>query len=108
MEHLVKENPNHCRLSTGELLTGVPTVDERLSYHFGLEIPHQLERKLDGRCRMRMIFPSDRSMSTGDMIVNEWGKERVVTEILERRKARGDWSKNPFDEAPDFVEVTYL
>jgi len=83
----------------------VPTIDQRLEYLFGLDIPHELSHRENV---MEMIFPSDRSLQTGDELVNEYDKSVIVTEILERRKARGDWGKNPYDTAPDFVRVQFF
>ena len=106
MEHLVKHRPQHCRLATGEELIGeVPTVDQRLNYLFGLDLPHELAHKDD---ILTMIFPADRVLQSGDQLVNEFNKSVIVTEILERRKARGDWSKNPFDTSPDFAQVRFF
>ncbi len=48
------------------------------------------------------------SLTDGDMISTEQEKEYMVMEVIERRKARGDWSKNPFDSAPDWAKVKYL
>jgi hypothetical protein len=105
MHHLVKMSPNHCRLATGEQLLEVPTVEQRTPLHFGTEIPHFLIRKGEAAT---MIVPSSTSLATGDVLVNEYGGEVMVTEIVERRKARGNWSQNPFDSSPDFVRVTVI
>jgi len=106
LEHIVKANPQHCRLATGQPLIGeMPTVDLKLDLHFGLEIPHFLKVNSNSAT---LIFPSDRSLERGDLLINEWNKSRMVTEIVERRKARGDWGRNPFDEHPDFIHVNIL
>jgi hypothetical protein len=105
MNHLMPIAPTHVRLATGAPLTDVPLAGDNLDYLFGIGLPHYLRRRQD---QAELIFPSDLVLETGDTLTNEYGGEVVVTEILERRKARGDWSKNPFDQHPDWVKVKIL
>lgn len=103
MQYLVKENPIHVRHLNGERIIGeIPAYRDNAKYHYGLEIPHQLNAAPG---EMRIIFPADSSLELGDIVMNEWGKEMIVTEILERRPARGNWKCNPFDSSPDFIHI---
>jgi hypothetical protein len=75
------------------------------AYRFGLTIPHWITRTRDTGT---LIVPSDMVLTDCDVLVNEYNTEVMVTEILERRKARGDWRENPYDTAPDYVKVRFL
>ena len=102
MPQLIKISPTHVRTLTGEPLE----VSNRITHlQFGLELPHFLN--ID-RGEATMILPSDMPLTDGEMISTEQQKEYMVMEVLDRRKARGDWSKNPFDTAPDWARIKFL
>jgi hypothetical protein len=56
-----------------------------------------------------IIIPESLSMSEGDIVVmchhpeSIYHKELTVKYIVERRKAKGDWSKQLIHKAPHFV-----
>lgn len=105
MQHLVKTCPDSVRLATGQRLKYCPLASEKLDLHFGLELPHFL---MASSQEVTLIFPADLVLELGDVLETEYGHQKIVTKILERRKARGDWSANPFDTAPDFIKVLVL
>lgn len=89
-----------------EELTTVPLVSDALEYHYGTQLPHTLMRWLNGEADL--IVGANYPVEQGDVLVNEFGHEVIVMEIVERRKARGDWSLNPYDQAPDWMRVKVL
>ena|ERR1051326_3964303 len=106
MEHLIKINPTHCRHADGSALLGeVPAVNDRLTYRYGLEIPHMLNYHSGV---LNAIICSGTLIRPGDIVRDEFQWRATVTEVEERRKARGDWSNNPFDEEPDFVRLRLI
>jgi hypothetical protein len=88
-----------------EPLQRVPFASDVLEYHQGTVLPHYLKRKGE---LAELIVPHDLAVGSGDTLEDEWGGEVMVIEILERRRARGDWSDNPFDREPDWVRVKIL
>lgn len=106
MKHLVPTCPPHVRFASGEQIAGEINIRPESAYHFGTTIPHWLKISPDGTGIL--IMPSDRKLTDTDMLVNEFGGEVMVTEVLERRKARGDWSLNPYDKHPDYVKIKFL
>lgn len=80
-------------------------VGNKVPLSFGLEMPHFIQIK---QGIAALILPSDMSMCLDDILITEQGGPLMVTEITERRKARGDWSKNPFDVYPDWAMIRYL
>lgn len=105
MLHTIKLNPPHVRMATGEAIAGEALLRPAEAYHFGTELPHFLKKQ---KGIAHLIVPDTYSLRVDDRIENEYTNEILVTEVVERRKARGDWSQNPFDEAPDFVVIRYL
>lgn len=99
---LTKSIPTHVRT-----LTGLPLdiFNPNSNLQFGLEMPHFLNIK---RGEATLILPSALALIEGDMISTEREKEFMVMEVQERRKARGNWSKNPFDVAPDWARIKFL
>lgn len=51
-----------------------------------------------------IIVPEDFKLSEGDTIVGI-GSERVVKTIVERRPAKGDWSKQKIHKSPHFIRL---
>ena len=105
MEILVRINPQHRRMATGEPLKVIPDARDRTPLSFGLEIPHFLAIQ-NGTADL--ILPSDQSLASGDLLIDEYGRSVMVMDDIQRRKARGNWSGNPFDENPDWVRVRYF
>lgn len=105
MNHLVPICPSHVRFANGTPLAGEINIRPESAYHFGTTIPHWLMEKGDIGT---LIVPSRLEVTDCDILRNEYGREVMVTEVLERRKARGDWSKNPYDKNPDVVKVRFL
>lgn len=105
MLHTIKMNPAHVRMATGAMIEGEALLRPAEAYLFGTQLPHFLKKR-DGVAHL--IVPVTYSLRVDDRIENEYTNEIMVTEVVERRKARGDWSRNPFDDAPDFVKIRYL
>jgi len=93
------------RLRSGLPLEGEAIMRGSDEYLFGLTLPHYLFRR---NRTAQLIVPADYLLETGDVLEDEYGGEKIITEVFERRKARGDWRGNPFDSAPDWVEVEIL
>lgn len=102
MAQLIKISPTHARTLTGERLD---VYNPTSNLQFGLEMPHFVNIR---RGEASVILPSNMSLKDGDMLSTEQEKEYMVMEVLERRKARGDWSRNPFDTAPDWARIKFL
>lgn len=102
---LVKHWPHHIRFN--EALTHIPLVgelDHSEAIH-GLEFPHFIALPENG---MAAIIMSDQAdLSVGDEITTMYGGTMIVKEVVERRKAKGDWATNPFCTTPDFVRIKY-
>ena len=105
MQHMIRLAPPHVRMATGEQIQGEALLRPMEAYHFGTELPHFLSYRAG---IATLIVPITYSIRIDDLIANEYGGEILVTEVLERRKARGDWSRNPYDEKPDFVKIRYI
>lgn len=106
MEHLIKQNPTHVTLRDGTPLLHLPDVQEKLEYRQGLQIPYFLNFD-KGTCTA--ILPSDLVLEPGDVLHSEYpGWKATVTEIIDRRKARGTWEKNPYDVRPDWVRIRFI
>jgi len=105
MDIITKICPPHVRLASGEMLKEVPNAQDKVSLHFGTEIPHFL---IIRQGVASLILPSDMSLGADDLLVTEHGGSMMILEVMERRKARGDWSKNPFDPAPDWATISFL
>lgn len=98
-------NPPNIRLATMAPLQTVPLISDALEYHHGTALPFFLKRRHD---YAELIVPREFVIATGDTLLDEYDLEVVVTQIDERRPARGDWSDNPFDTAPDWLKVKIL
>src|ERR1700748_2819709 len=100
MQYLMRAAPRHCWMATGE-----EAIDLQMraaeAYHHELEIPHILRV---GQGTRSLIVPADHPLDIGDTIYDEYDNTFLVSEILERRKARGDWR----GRNPDFVKVFVL
>jgi hypothetical protein len=78
-----------------------------------LPLPHFLKMpKWNNTDYYTAIIESNRSIESGDEIGwmqnDEFKKTGTVKSIIERRKAKGDWSKNTYDKAPDFINFDVL
>ncbi len=113
----IKHLPRHARYTDGtELTGGVPDYSLNSKYSYGLHLPHFLNyfsndtvvEDLPEGNNCRAIIASTTELKTGDEITNECGLKAIVVKVTERRKAKGDWSKNPFDTNPDFVAFSYI
>lgn len=105
MDITIKAIPVHVRMASGEALTMAPTADQKVQLSFGMEIPHILNMRSG---IATMILPSTCPIASEDMLHCELSVPVMVTEVVERRKARGDWSLNPFDQGPDWIMVRYV
>lgn len=106
MEQLVKLSPNHLTLKDGTPLIRLPDYVEKLEYRHGLEIPHFLNILNNGT--FTAIIPSETVLQLGDIIHDEYNWSCMVSEVLERRKARGFWKNSPYDSRPDWVRIKYI
>lgn len=102
---LIKAQPSIVTLKDGSPLLHVPDYLEKLQLRHGLEIPHFLTFASG---EVTAIVPTDLELGAGQQLQTEYGMSFMVTEILERRKARGDWRNNPYDTAPDWVKMSIL
>lgn len=52
-----------------------------------------------------VIIPEKMELKEGDTIVGI-GNKRIITNIIERRPAKGDWSKQKVHTQPHYVKFT--
>lgn len=102
---LIKVQPSHLTLKDGSPLIHLPDYQEKLEYRHGLEIPHFLTLRGD---TCTAIVPTAMKIQEGDNLETEYHKTMLVTEVIERRKARGAWLNNPYDERPDWVKMRVI
>lgn len=75
-----------------------------LSMHGPLPIPHLFQWPEYCRKRQYMaIIPNDMAIQEGDTFFKGSGIALGITKIVERRPAKGDWSKQPIHKKPDFI-----
>lgn len=103
---IIKQLPQHVRYADNSAITEIPEFNAQAAFSYGTEIPHRLNVLPNNK--MSAILKHTDELKEGDEIQDEYGWKAVVSEILERRPARGDWSNNPFDIKPDFILFTYV
>lgn len=102
---LIKAQPSTVTLKDGSPLIHLPDYQEKLEYRYGLELPHFLTFSPG---EATAIVPTALVLEVGMTVQTEYEKAFLITEIVERRKARGVWKNNPYDERPDWVRMKII
>lgn len=104
--HIIKTLPCHFTINGKELRGGIPEYGtyKQSDFEYSIELPHFINA-YSGKATA--IIKHESEFIQGDEIQNEYDFKATVTNVSERRKAKGNWSTNTYDQTPDFVSFEF-